>query len=141
MGKCGRFAMKVESAFVCDDVRQEGNGKLIFIGAYSQDIILPMFPMVLNLHVVLCLNYDKPSTFELEVESFLDDKRQLKGSLTVNNTGEGFGFLNFPLPLNIEGPSTLKVQLRVGQAKWNEVLRVQIKPAKPIPANDSLPPS
>lgn len=135
--------MKIESAFVCDDVRQEGNGKLIFVGAYSQDILLPMFPVGLSLQVVLCVRFDKRSTFDLEAEAFIDDKRLLKGNLKVNNTVEGFGFVHLPLPVpKIDGPGILRVQVREANAKWNEVIKIELKAANPnVHPNNSPPPS
>ena len=124
--------MKIESSFLCDDVRQEGNGKLIFIGAYSQDILLPTFPVGINLQAVMCVNFDKRTSVDLEVEAFLDDKILIKGNLTVNNTSEGFGFVNVPIPVQrIEKPGFLKVQVREPKAKWNEIIKVELKSANP----------
>lgn len=132
--------MKIESAFLCDDVRQEGNGKLMFIGSYSQDILSPTFPVGLKLHGVLCVRFDEPSTFDLEVEVFIDDLLQLKGILGVNNTVKGFGFLQFPILLqNIERPGKLKVQVRKKEETWDEVINVDLKPSNPSPTGPSQP--
>ena len=61
--------MKVDSAFFCDDVRQENNGKLLFIGAYMQDVVISRFPASLNLYVVLCLRVATPGVTEVEIEA------------------------------------------------------------------------
>lgn len=48
-----------EYVFVCDDVRFESNGKLIFVGVYSNNILLGEFPGVLRLRLVTRLRPKK----------------------------------------------------------------------------------
>lgn len=36
--------LKIETAVLCDDVRLEINGKLILIGVYTGDVVIPKFP-------------------------------------------------------------------------------------------------
>ena len=140
--------MKIESAFLCDDVRQEGNGKLIFIGAYSQDIIMQSFPVGMNLNTVLCTKTENSNPINLEVEATLDDKVMINGKLTANNIIKGFGFLNFPIPLvQILGPGILRVKVRELGERWKEVIKVEIKLAIPAAhspisiSNEQKPPS
>lgn len=49
---------------ICDDVREENNGKSIIIGIYTGDILVKKFPCVLNLSVWLGVN--------IEIEEDLD---------------------------------------------------------------------
>lgn len=128
--------MKIDSAFICDDVRQEANGKLIFIGAYSQDILLQSFPAALNLHTVLCARFEHLDPFNLEVEATIDEKKMVSGKLSATSMFIGFSFLTVPVPLSqIFGPGTLRVRVREGRERWKEVIKVEIKAAIPASAS------
>jgi len=128
--------MIIESAFLCDDVRQEGNGKLLFIGAYSQDIIMQSFPVAMNLNAVLCVRMENDKPVNLEVEAIFDDKKMMSGKVTLNNIITGFAFLNFPVPLSLlNGPGILRVKVREQQERWKEAIKVEIKLASPATLN------
>ncbi|MEP7173717.1 MAG: hypothetical protein ABI705_09545 [Aestuariivirga sp.] len=140
--------MKIESAFLCDDVRREGNGKLIFIGVYAQDIILPAFPITLGFHVVLLIDIDRAGLHAMEVEVLIDDKSKLKGSIQITQISGGFSFIHFPIPqLTITGESKLNVRVKDSKGKWNKVLKIDIKqgnPNQPVltgASTESPPPS
>lgn len=49
-GDAGSALVEPVSVIVCDDIRQESNGKLILIGVYSDDIIVPSIPT----NIALC---------------------------------------------------------------------------------------
>lgn len=120
--------MKIESAFICDDVRQEGNGKFIFIGAYSQDILISSFPTALNLYIVISARFENANGQEIEIEARLSDQLALKGKLTANIAITGFGFLPILIPLvNIMAPGDLVIRLKADGSKWREVSKISIK--------------
>ncbi|PDS34834.1 hypothetical protein CO665_28165 [Rhizobium anhuiense] len=51
--------MKVHNLTVCDQVRQEINGKFILIGVYTNGIILPQIPTTFSLGVWLLLESER----------------------------------------------------------------------------------
>lgn len=124
--------MKFESTFFCDDVRQEANGKFIFIGVYGDDIILNSFPTGMNLHIVISARFEKAGPQEIEIEARLSDKIALKGKLQANIVNAGLGFLPIPIPLvQISAPGELTVRLKMNDAKWREISKINIKAAPP----------
>lgn len=125
--------MRIETAFVCDDVRREDNGKLIFVGCYAGDIVLGATPTVerpiqLPLNLVIC--GDLTGATEIEVEVSLNAKVMLKGKLKATINHDSFSFLIAPLPTLIftaSGEMVIKAKLPVG--KWKEIRKIQIKSA------------
>jgi hypothetical protein len=131
--------MKFESAFFCDDVRQEANGKYIFIGVYGDDIIINSFPTGMNLYLVISARFEKAEPQEIEIEARLSDKIALKGKLQANVVNAGLGFLPIPIPLlQILAPGLLNVRLKINDAKWRDTSSINIKPANP--SNITSPP-
>ena len=45
--------IKIDYAVLSDDIRHENNGKLILIGIYASDILLPTFPSVLAFQLLM----------------------------------------------------------------------------------------
>ena len=43
----------IGNCIVCDDIREESNGKKILIGVYGADIVVPVFPAVLSLQIYM----------------------------------------------------------------------------------------
>ena len=120
--------MKIDSAFICDDVRQENNSKLMFIGAYSQDILLPAFPTSLSLYIVLCARFPSPGPQAIEIEATLNKFPLLRGGLNINVELPGFSLVPIPLPLaQILETGDLKVRVKAKNIRWQEVATLAIK--------------
>ena len=98
---------------VCDDVRQEVDGKISIMGIYS-DIIIPKIPIVLpKLNVIVLLRSIN--------KIFTNIKTVLK-----DPTGKDYFFKSTPVPLSIEigksmnmdwGFAPFKVE-KPGEFKW-----------------------
>lgn len=120
--------MKIDSAFICDDVRQEHNSKLIFIGAYSQDILLQAFPASLSLFIVLCARFPFSGPQAIEIEATLNKSPILRGGLTINVGAPGFSLVPIPFPLpQILEPGEMKVRVKAKNIRWHDVATVAIK--------------
>lgn len=110
--------MKVQFGFVCDDVRREDNGKLIFIGAYSSDIVVPALPAVLILTLVVRVEMKGEETLELQVRMGDTLLRKGKGKVRSNVAGGHW----VPIPsivldkLTTEG--RLDFEVRLGDGDW-----------------------
>lgn len=75
------------TGFFCDDVRQERNGKFIFIGTYTAEMVVAAYPFQTNLCPVLLILKPPP------------DVRSVKVRL-VSQAGAFFGSASF----EVEGP-------------------------------------
>lgn len=91
---------------ICDDVRREDNGKLLFVGVYLDKMLVSQFPIELP---TLCfyelLASDKSGTFPLafrfENTQTGDKLVHGEGELQIPETGQGiaiFRFMNVKIP-------------------------------------------
>ena len=63
------MAITHKYTILCDDVRQENNGKLILLGMYTPDISVPQIPFVLPMLTVFqCLDTDRPGTWTAKLK-------------------------------------------------------------------------
>lgn len=110
--------MKVQFGFVCDDVRREENGKLIFIGAYSSDVVVPALPAVLILTLVVRVEMKGEATLELQVK--MGDTLLRKGKGKVRSSAAGGHWVPIPSivldKLTTEG--RLDFEVRLGDGDW-----------------------
>jgi hypothetical protein len=95
--------MAITSKYIlmCDEVRQEANGKFIILGLYLPDMTVPQLPFVLpSLTFFITLESDRPGNFQVRfsVESLES------GTKVV----EGMGGIGFPKP----GVGIMPVQFR-----------------------------
>ena len=107
----------------CDDVRQETSGKFIFVGVYSNDMVVSKFPVTLS---KLCIQA-KAVTFaedpfeELNIKTYIDDEliKSLAADLEPPDPRKGPGIddrvhvntMIFTIPdLTIEGPCVIRVR-------------------------------
>lgn len=58
---------KVKAAIFCDEVRMEANGKLLLIGTYSGQMLVPSFPAQNKLQCILLI--DEAELGELELNA------------------------------------------------------------------------
>jgi hypothetical protein len=78
-------------SIVCDDARQENNGKWILIGMYTPDMAVPQIPIVLpSIAFFGWIHSDRPGSF-----SFRMKLEHLESGRVVQ---QGMGSLNFPKP-------------------------------------------
>jgi len=76
---------------ICDDVRREDNGKIIIVGMYIQDMIVPQLPFTMpTLAFFLNLESDRPGNFSFQF------KLQHQESGTLIAQGMGMAPVNIP---------------------------------------------
>jgi Family of unknown function (DUF6941) len=104
--------MQLNFGILCDQVRKEDNGKLLFIGVYTADITVPHFPAntVLALAVSITPSQVGREKFDLVVS--------LNGQLLVSGSSEFdvadvkpsfLAFQNIPVQLSAPGHLEFKV--------------------------------
>jgi hypothetical protein len=121
------MSLTVQSAFICDDVRQEINGKLLFIGVYNDEIQIPSFPASLRLTLVLVLTNDEAKTYDMELETTLGGQQILgvEGQIESIKTGKAFAPLQLP-PLQFDKEGEFRVKFREKKKRWQDTLTVSI---------------
>jgi len=95
--------MAITSRYVlmCDEVRQEINGKFIVLGLYTPDMTVPQLPFVIpSLTFLSALESDRPGNVQIRFAIQNLDSGQ--------NVAEGMGAAGFPRP----GLGMMPVQLR-----------------------------
>lgn len=124
------MAIEVETALLCDQVRQEVNGKLIAIGIYSSSVVLGTFPAVAHFTVLARIRTDTPGTHTLNLRVKLGDEVQheVEGQLEVRAAQADW--LPIPLqPVQFMVPTSLSIEQQVQGGDWVKFLRTDVQRA------------
>lgn len=130
--------IKIDHAILCDDVRQENNGKLILIGVYSTDILVHHFPSTLNLSLFLHGSVQANGNASIKVRYRVDfDDEDLtryeataSGELSVAKSDDSDEIV-VPLPkvpIECRGSGSLQIHYRIDDSRWKPLLSRWIKP-------------
>lgn len=99
-------------AILCDEIRQESNGKLFAIGIYSHDIQFPEFPATAFLTIWLrFLNFPEgvhPN--KLRITANEKNLHELEGELVSNGETVSQAFVQ-SIPVEFSEPGSLKVEI------------------------------
>ena len=108
----------VKSLIVCDDIRQENNGKLLFIGVYTETITIPSkarFPLFLPLSIFMQLDDANSAGKAGKFQIFPPDQKQAMIETVFETNSDGTSpvvimkFREFVFP--VEGNYRIRVQL------------------------------
>lgn len=108
---------KVQAALFCDDIRMEQNGKLILIGAYTGQMIVPSFPAENNLHCMLIIGeIDNPDIKIVAKVSSHDGAAFGQLEMDVNLDLDSLGQMPAWIPLppfrfSISAPDALEISV------------------------------
>lgn len=125
-----KASLQINSVIICDDIRKEDNGKVIFIGVYSGDILVTKLPALLKLCYWLSGETTQINS-EFEVEITLQKKSdgssvELFKNIIENHIkddidpgkGKEFHVALIDMPVSIEEDSILVVRWRTIKGKW-----------------------
>jgi len=105
--------LEITFAIVCDDVRREDNGKLIFIGVYGDNIGLPEIPASLALCLVLFIETQEEFSAQGTLRAMLDDKILSQAPIALGYK-KGKSIVSFSgIPIVIEKPGNLIFELQI----------------------------
>lgn len=118
-------------AIFCDDVRSEASGKLIVIGMYGNDIVVPNFPALLpQLHVLVTVWTRASNPFKRVVLRLLADEKILIEE-TLEDQALAALFKQGEESAAEDSKSRLKLLRNIGispfLAESEQVLRVRIE--------------
>ena len=128
-------SVRIDYGIVCDDIRQENNGKLFIIGVYSGDILLRDFPNTLNLAMLLHGQATADCSIAIEVRyraEFAEEEPyevKAQGEMQINNT-EITNEFYAPLPrvpIQCRGPGKLLIAYRIDGKRWKPLLKKIIR--------------
>ena len=114
---------------VCEDIRQEANGKFVLIGTYASEILVPQFPA--NLNLAFWLPTEAISVGKVKVEI-----RVVGANEAVLNRAQAEGDMRFlgrgafPIPpatMQIQTASNVELQIKEEGAEWETVVRIPVK--------------
>jgi hypothetical protein len=110
-------AISAKYVLVCDEVRQENNGKFIIVGLYTPDLVVPQIPTVLPaLTFFVGLDSDRPQNCQFRINlQHLETGQvvaQAMGGFTIQRPGLGPVPIRFGnLQLNAQGAYLFNLQI------------------------------
>ncbi len=132
---------EIETVLVCDDIREEITHKLILIGVYSGNFVVPEFPSNFFLAFYFTMTANDPGEFELNLrlslpktrpEMYMRVKFAVPALEDTSLAGDQFGTFTPKIPITIPAPGELVLSARWGeQGKFRPVLRKSIILAPP----------
>lgn len=104
------MAINHKYTLICDDVRQESNGKFIVIGLYTANMTVPQVPFVLpSITFFMFMHSDRPGNFpfRMRLETMENGQRLVEGMgmMGVQRPGPGACPIRIG-PLQIQAPGT-----------------------------------
>src|SRR3546814_898006 len=128
--------LRVEYALFCDDVRREETGKFIFIGVYTNGLVVPRYPVSIHLAFFIHATHERAGElpFEFRVMYLPGDLQIFSGeaTATLTQTADGPGSLDlsFPFQFQAQRDGHLSLQLRQGEGRWDELSRLPVEAGK-----------
>ena len=129
--------VKIASALLCDEVRQEDNGKFIAIGIYRGSVQFSKFPTGKGFTVLFQIKDMKPAeNYSLGFKVLVGGKKIQEIAGTLTNTSPGIEWL--PVQINaveFTEETNLKIYAKVDEQRWKTILEIPIviKSANPNP--------
>lgn len=118
---------KCEVALICDDIRREDTGKLIAIGLYGADARFTSFPTDFNFKLLAGLRAETPQELRFQARAKAGRKQLSagRGKLVFGETGYALMAIG-PIICHFEQPTTLSVQLKLGDGRFRTVAQLPI---------------
>jgi hypothetical protein len=122
----------IKSAIICDDIRREDNGKMLFIGVYVGEILVAEFPIALRLTWVLFGKHQKTASHDMEFRISYDAHTEKPTSLQAKTTTdpalEDQAEVSLIIPnavLTFQEPTALTVSVKEG-GRWRDILTKKV---------------
>lgn len=88
------MSLTIQYTLVCDEVRVESNGKLMVIGLYTPNILIPQLPFLFpSLTFLQAFEADQPGRFQM--------RARLQHVETGKELGQAIGLLNIAQPVKL----------------------------------------
>jgi len=128
---------KVRFGALCDDVRREDNGKLIFLGVYGESVLVASFPARLRLANPVWFELKEPYNGNIWSQVLLDDEKIMEG-VGPAEMGAGNPLITIqPIPIQVPREGMLSFQLKFSEdGEWQTTVTI---PIRPNPSSNASP--
>lgn len=131
MSKKEDVEYKVINALVCEDARKDLNHKDILVGVYSGNITVKNFPAAMSIVVWMNLSVEGLGTKAIAVRIVGPHKKTLlAGELSIEkrerNQADTISVSTPHALFNIEGPGTLRFQIKTPSGRWKDIVTKEI---------------
>lgn len=116
------------TALLCDQIRQEANGKLIAIGIYTSSIVFGSFPIVAQFQILALAKSSDAGSQKISVRVMVlgQENQRFEGELELLKAGEDW--LPIPLqPIQFQVPGILTIEQDDGNGIWREFFRINVE--------------
>src|SRR6185436_1737323 len=130
----------IETAVLCDDIRQERNGKYLLIGVYGGNLVVQSFPTDVVLSLWMLAHPKTTGRTQVRVRVVGPQESTLvEGGLEFNlkDTTKA-AILALPgMPLQVQTEGKLRFEMTArGQKEWTPIKTITVElllPTKPLP--------
>lgn len=119
------MSIKVETALLCDDIRQEVSGKYILIGFYSGDVLVKRMPIEIPMAFLIMLSHPAtPATYSLEVRLDLPGLKRSEIMRTeISNETQALSALELRVPnIQFKEPGRFRLLFREQGQRWKTII-------------------
>ena len=114
--------IKFHHAILCDDVRKEDSGKLIFIGVYGPTLKVNKLPATLPLRAIIPVSAKDAFEVSFEFRVKLGRKKIFAANVTARTDYQGDSFIIIPqFILELDHPDVLNISVRLNEGKWQAI--------------------
>ena len=128
---------KIVSALLCDEVREESNGKYIAIGIYRGEVQFLKIPAKKGFTVLAQVReLEKAGEYSLGFKVLVGGKKMQENAGMLSNTSPSMEWLPIPIvPIEFTEETDLKIYAKVDEQRWRSIFEIpiRIKPSDPNP--------
>lgn len=123
---------KVTNVVLCDDIRTERNNKLIMVGVYTADLLVPKFPANMRLALYFTVQGAPAGQHEFEVRIIATGSNSgISGTVDVANPQDPIIVVTPPVPVVFPKAGKLKVDFKIGDSGWLKVVTKEVSEGAP----------
>ena len=117
----------IKYAIICDSVRREDNGKLIAVGIYAYNILVPEFPITLFLALMFATDMHEKTITNFELLAEINGKRLSggKGKFDTYVSGEALTYLQ-PVPYTFTEEGDLTIKIKFDEGDWQLIKTIGV---------------
>ena len=121
--------IKFHHAILCDDVRKEDSGKLIFIGVYGPSIKVEKLPATLAFRAVIPVSIKEAFEISFEFRVKNGRKKIFAARATARTETPGDSFILVPQFIleHLDHPDVLNFSVRLDEGKWQTIHSISFK--------------
>jgi hypothetical protein len=117
---------EIQFGLICDDSRREDNGKLILIGVYAGNIVVPALPAALVLTLVVFFEALKSVDSSIHLRVTLDTETIAEGEAKIKMDAGSTISTFTGIPVALQRTGLLSFQIRMSSERWETVKSISV---------------